>query len=132
MTMRISLGLPLLLAACASGPKHPAHPPEDGDADFRPADSRPAAPTRGRERAVRIVAKDPPESQYTFVGKVDGVADVSDWVEASKRARSDLQRKAVALGADVVKIDRIVVPEEGARGRLVLMSGRAFRVANDD
>ena len=64
--------------------------------------------------------------------RVEGVADVKDWVEASKRARVDLFRKAATMGADVVKIDVVTVPDEGARGKLVLLSGRAYRMNDLD
>jgi hypothetical protein len=126
---RLLVAVAALWAACASAPKRPPHPPEEDDsADLRTA---PPSPERSRH-SIRLVTKEPPANQYRCLGKIDGVADVSDWVEASKHARVDLWQKASALGADLVKIDRVVVPAEGAHGKLVLLTGRAYRSNDTD
>jgi hypothetical protein len=100
-----------------------AHPDERDDAvEMRPAPAPPAP-----ERQVRLVAKQPRASRFLFLGKVNGASLVGEWVETAKNARADLQRKALEMGADVVKIDRVRVPPDAYRGSYVLLRGRAYR-----
>ncbi len=99
-----------MLAACASAPKGRS----------APSASRPM-------RNVPLVIKAPRAADFRFVGKVEGVAELGEWVSAANHARIDIQRKAEALGADLVQIDRVIVPDDGERGRLVLLTGRAYR-----
>jgi hypothetical protein len=72
-------------------------------------------------RAIRLVAHRPPH--YKFVGRVSATAPSDDFVLAAKQARAQLTRRAEALGADVVKIERV---DPGLHGR-VLLAGRAYR-----
>jgi hypothetical protein len=121
--LALSIAAALSISACATAPRPaPLHPSEaDDSADLR------AAP-QPSEPAVRLVSKPPPASRYRFVGRVSGAATVGEWVETAKNARENLQRNAIALGADVIKIDRVVAPGEHFRGRLVLLRGRAYRM----
>jgi hypothetical protein len=75
-------------------------------------------------RSIRLVAHRP--AHYKFVGKVRGTAPSDDFVEGAKVARKKLTQKAEALGADVVKIDRL---DPGSHGQ-VLIAGRAYRLAD--
>jgi hypothetical protein len=110
----------LLLSACAAAPKPVVFVPrEDNDALVTPR-----APL---DPGIRLVVSAPRASRYQYVGRVSGVADLGEWVDTARRAHEDLQRKARALRADVIKIDRVVAPDEGARGRRTLLAGRAYR-----
>ena len=127
---RSALALVVCLCACASTPKRAQHPREDDDAgDVKVALAR--SPEHAA-RKIRLVTLAPRAGRYRCLGKISGAADVSDWVEATKDARTDLWRKAAALGADLVKIDRVIIPAEHAHGRLVLLAGRAYRANETD
>ena len=111
------LGLLLLSFACAHQPAPQAH---RSQMEFEPDPVVEQQP----ERAIRLVAHRP--AHYKFVGKVRGTAPSDDFVEGAKVARKKLNQKAEALGADVVKIDRL---DPGSHGR-VLIAGRAYRLAD--
>jgi hypothetical protein len=112
-----------VLTGCAAVPKPVAHPDEREDsADLG------GAPRRAEAAApVRLVGRVPLLSKYQYVGRVSGVSTVGDWVQTAKDARADLNRKAEALGADLIKIDRVNVPADGYQGQYVLLIGRAYR-----
>jgi hypothetical protein len=114
------LGLLFVLAGCAAVSKPVAHPDErDDSADLKSH--------RSEAASVRLVGRVPLTSKYQYVGRVSGVSNVGDWVQTAKAARADLNRKAEALGADVIKIDRVNVPADSYRGQFVLLTGRAYR-----
>jgi hypothetical protein len=80
------LAFPWLALACASQlPEHVALQP-------------------GAE-AVEIAMEAPPQSTFTLVGKVTGVAAANDPTAAQQEAKNDLRNKAAALGATLVTID---------------------------
>ena len=114
------LSLLLLTFACAHS--QPAPQAGRSQMEFEPDPVVEEAPAPARN--VRWVAHRPPH--YKFVGKVRGTAPSDDFVEGAKVARKKLTQKAEALGADVVKIDRL---DPGTHGR-VLIAGRAYRLAD--
>src|SRR5438874_342305 len=56
-------------------------------------------------RAIRLVAHRP--AHYKFIGRVSATAPNDDFVLAAKQARANLDRKAEAMGADVIKVERV-------------------------
>jgi nitrogen fixation/metabolism regulation signal transduction histidine kinase len=84
----------------------------------------PPAPVFEEGRSIRLVARRPPH--YKFVGRVRASVLNDDFVLAAKQAHQKLTRRAEALGADVVKLERI---DPAATGRVVL-AGRAYRLAD--
>ncbi len=80
-------------------------------------------------RHVKLVGRVPPPKRYEYVGKVWGVAPREGFVEAAHDARVDIKTKAVKLGADVVKIDRVRLPSDRPRSAdpVVMLVGRAYR-----
>jgi hypothetical protein len=76
------------------------------------------------QREVRLVTRAPSSAHYVFVGKVRGVAPDAEFVSAAEHVNVQLREKAAALGADVVKIDRVAPCASGHR---VLLAGRAYR-----
>jgi hypothetical protein len=100
-----------------------AHQPPVHHASAASVDEE-APPPAPPLRAIRLVAHRPPH--YKFVGRVRGTAPSDDFVVAAKQARTNLVRKAEALGADVIKIERV---DPGLHGQ-VLIAGRAYRLAD--
>ncbi len=75
-----------------------------------------------------LVVNPPPRTLYRYIGRVEGVARSPDPVAAARTARDDLRWKAYVLGADLVRIDYVATPPEGARSRRrVLIAGRAYK-----
>ena len=79
---------------------------------------------------VHFVGKVPPKNHYRLVGRVKGTSEDIDFVSAVARARADIDHQASSLGAVVVKIDVLHLPEESrlVAGKHVLIEGRAYRV----
>jgi hypothetical protein len=73
-------------------------------------------------RPVKWVAHRP--ARAVFVGRVKGAATDEEFVSAAARVHAALDARARALGADVVKIDRVIA---GAR---IVVAGRAYRLAD--
>ena len=117
------------LVGCAAAPKQQARGPmprEAGDSAVASADV--AKPKELGGAAVKIVAHKPSSQKYHFVGRVAARATTADIVDAALAADADLRRQAKALGADVVKIDVITPPGEGARAHSrVILAGRAYK-----
>jgi hypothetical protein len=113
----------VLLAGCAA--TRPGVRADDASERASDALQDPPAPS------VRLVRRRPPAAIY--VGRVVGTARTGEIVEAARSAQAELRMKAAALGADVVKIDRVTPPPAHARGthRMVLLAGRAYRTAKD-
>jgi hypothetical protein len=110
--------------AVTFGCAHPQHvrhvsPPIDEEAPA-PAvvEEAPPPPT------VRLVGRRPHHGR--FVGLVRATAHDDDFVVAAKQAHANLAKRAEALGATVVQIQRI---DPGLHGK-VLIAGRAYRLAN--
>jgi hypothetical protein len=118
------------LVGCATAPKSRARGPmprETGDAQVA-SSSETAKPQELGGAAVKIVAKKPSAQRYHFVGRVTARATTPDLVDAALAADADLRRQAKALGADVVKIDIIAPPGDGARAHSrVILAGRAYK-----
>jgi hypothetical protein len=114
----------LLVIGVTFGCAHPQHlrhvsaASVDEEAPPAQAEEAPAV------RAIRLVAHRP--AHYKFVGRVRATAPNDDFVLAAKQARANLNRKAEALGADVVKIERL---DPSLHGQ-VLIAGRAYRLAD--
>jgi hypothetical protein len=76
----------------------------------------------------QLVENSPPRTLYRYIGRVQGVARSPDPVEAARTARDDLRWKAYVLGADLVRIDYVAAPPDGAHARRrVLIAGRAYK-----
>jgi hypothetical protein len=100
-----------------------AHPQHSRPVSVVSVDEEAPAPVL-EEHTVRLVGHRPAHAK--FVGRVRAVAPDDDFVLAAKQARAQLSRRAEALGATVIQIQRI---DAGVHGR-VLMAGRAYRVAD--
>jgi hypothetical protein len=74
---------------------------------------------------VKLVSHRPPRDRYVFVGRVRGVALDGEFVDAASHAREKLDARARALGASVIKIDRVATS-----GSRVVLAGRAYRSIN--
>ena len=78
---------------------------------------------------IMFVGKIPPSAHYKAVGSLTGVSSAPGFVEAVREAKADIRRKAAALNATRIKIDKVRVPSEGAArgGEEVYFLGRAYR-----
>jgi hypothetical protein len=91
-------------------------------------------PWKGTGRApddVKLVSKQPDPAKYVFLGRVKGVTQKTELVDAAEAAQRDLREKAAALGADLVKIDVLRAPNESLRYKGVLLAGRAYKQVSE-
>jgi len=113
----------LLVIGITFGCAHPQHV-QHASAASVDEEAPPPQVEEAPVRSIRLVAHRP--AHYKFVGRVRATAPADDFVLAAKQARANLARKAEALGADVVKVERL---DPGLHGH-VLIAGRAYRLAN--
>jgi hypothetical protein len=119
--MRLSAVVILGLSFGCAHPNHAQRPAAASLDEEAPAPSEAA-------RSVRLVARRP--AHYKFVGRVRATAPNDDFVLAAKQAREKLSRRAEALGADVIKIERVDPCYGPALHGQVMMAGRAYRLAD--
>ncbi len=104
----------LLMSGCATAP-----PPA-------PAAAEVSITVHPWVKPVRLVGKTPPADRFLFVGKVSARAENVEFVDGARDAQEQLKEKAKALGADVVKIDRV----SPGKKHLIILAGRAYRSLN--
>jgi hypothetical protein len=134
--MRHSLLLAgLIFVGCAHQKPEVRKPSEEDDmpASMRASAAEPAAAPAQVSTSVKITGKEPPSDRWELVGKISGEASTDDTTEAGIAAEKDLKKKALRLGAALVKIDQITPPaDKGKRGKVTVFVARAFRERAQD
>jgi uncharacterized protein YbjQ (UPF0145 family) len=134
MATKLGFGVALLLFVSAWLLSGCAHEPAAGQRFSGPAVQITVHPWKNAGKVpdnVKLVSKQPDPSRYIFLGRVNGVTQKTELVDAAEAAQRDLKEKAAALGADVVKIDVLRPPNESARYKGVLLAGRAYKLVSE-